>query len=59
MASNLIGWDLLYHSVENEILKKEDILVTLIHWILIKNGYRNIGLGTDIVSNQTYLFGNS
>lgn len=47
MASNLIGWELLYHSVENAIEKKEDILVVLIHWVLIKNGYKCIGLGTD------------
>lgn len=47
MASNLIGWELLYHSVENAIEKKEDILVVLIHWVLIKNGYKSIGLGSD------------
>lgn len=47
MASNLIGWELLYHSVENVIEKKEDILVVLIHWVLIKNGYKCIGLGGD------------
>lgn len=55
MASNLIGWELLYHSVENVIEKKEDILVTLIHWVLIKNEYKCIGLGTDTVSNRWFV----
>lgn len=56
MASNLIGWELLYHSIENVLEKKEDILVTLIHWVLIKNGYKCIGLGSDAVSNQVVSF---
>lgn len=51
MASNLVGWELLYHSVEYVIEKKEDVLIALIHWVLIKNGYKCIGVGSDTVSN--------
>ncbi|XP_014251779.1 proteasome inhibitor PI31 subunit [Cimex lectularius] len=43
--SDLFGWDLIYAVSENDIRKKEDVLTLVIHYVLIRNGYRCIGLG--------------
>ncbi|XP_023716810.1 proteasome inhibitor PI31 subunit isoform X2 [Cryptotermes secundus] len=45
MASAMFGWDWNYKLVENDITKKEDVLVALIHWYFIKFGFKCIGLG--------------
>ncbi|XP_069678551.1 proteasome inhibitor PI31 subunit-like [Periplaneta americana] len=45
MASLMFGWELSYKLVENEIGKKEDVLVALLHWYFVKCGFKCIGLG--------------
>ncbi|KAL0268103.1 UNVERIFIED_CONTAM: hypothetical protein PYX00_010174 [Menopon gallinae] len=45
MAVDLFGWELIYRSVENDLLKKEDLLVAFTHWFLIKSGFSCIGNG--------------
>jgi proteasome inhibitor subunit 1 (PI31) len=48
MASAMFGWDWSYKLVENDITKKEDVLVALIHWYFIKFGFKCIGLGDSV-----------
>jgi len=43
----VVGWELMFHSVAEDIKTKEDVLITLIHWVLIKSRFRCIGLGDD------------
>ncbi|XP_046734716.1 proteasome inhibitor PI31 subunit isoform X3 [Diprion similis] len=42
---NIFGFELLYKSVENQINKKDDVLITLVHWYFVKTGFRCIGTG--------------
>ncbi|KAL1139625.1 hypothetical protein AAG570_006605 [Ranatra chinensis] len=53
--SELFGWDLIYRVTEPDINKKEDVLLLLVHFQLIKNGYRCIGLGDEktLTGNET------
>ncbi|XP_013183925.1 proteasome inhibitor PI31 subunit [Amyelois transitella] len=46
-ADPLYGWDLTYKTVEKDIKKKSDVLVTFIHWNLTKRGFRTIGIGDE------------
>ncbi|BES87667.1 proteasome inhibitor [Nesidiocoris tenuis] len=41
------GWDLMYKVSENDLKKKEDVLTLVIHYVIIKNGFRCVGLGDD------------
>ncbi|XP_015524771.1 proteasome inhibitor PI31 subunit isoform X1 [Neodiprion lecontei] len=43
--SNIFGFELLYKSVENQINKKDDVLITLVHWYFVRTGFRCIGTG--------------
>ncbi|KAK6619643.1 hypothetical protein RUM43_012400 [Polyplax serrata] len=45
MADDYFGWDLTYKSVENDLRKKEDLLIAFTHWFIIKNGFSCIGNG--------------
>lgn len=45
--SDLFGWDLIYKVTESDLNKKEDVMTLLVHFVLIRNGYRCIGLGDD------------
>ncbi|PSN43741.1 Proteasome inhibitor PI31 subunit [Blattella germanica] len=45
MASNMYGWELTYKLAEKDIKKKEDVLVTLVHWYLIKHEFKCVGIG--------------
>lgn len=42
---NLFGWEMTFRSVKGDITKKEEILIAFVHWILIKKGFRCIGVG--------------
>ncbi|XP_012259462.2 proteasome inhibitor PI31 subunit [Athalia rosae] len=42
---DIFGYELLYKLVEKQIKKKDDVLITLVHWYLIKSGFRCIGTG--------------
>ncbi|XP_053688679.1 proteasome inhibitor PI31 subunit [Sabethes cyaneus] len=45
--SQFFGLELLYKTVENSIQTKSDVLITIVHWYLIKNSFRNVGIGDD------------
>ncbi|KAK9506841.1 hypothetical protein O3M35_008703 [Rhynocoris fuscipes] len=45
--SDVIGWNLIYKLSENDLKKKEDVLTLMIHFLLIKAGYKCVGLGDD------------
>ncbi|XP_014282723.1 proteasome inhibitor PI31 subunit [Halyomorpha halys] len=45
--SELFGWDLMYKVSEKDLKKKEDVITLFIHYLLIKAGYKCIGLGED------------
>ncbi|GLH14433.1 Proteasome inhibitor PI31 subunit [Gryllus bimaculatus] len=47
MASCMFGWDLIYKLAEKDINKKEDVLLLLVHWYLVKSGLKCVGLGDD------------
>lgn len=50
---SLFGWDLTYNSVKNDIKTKEDLLAVLIHWCLIKSGFRCVGVGESMESCES------
>lgn len=54
----VIGWELMFHSVQKDIKTKEDVLIVLIHWALIKSRFRCIGLGDDVSSLKHDVFYN-
>uniref|UniRef100_A0A069DYC4 Proteasome inhibitor PI31 subunit n=1 Tax=Panstrongylus megistus TaxID=65343 RepID=A0A069DYC4_9HEMI len=45
--SDIFGWDLIYTITVEDLQKKEDVLTLLIHFLMIKAGYKCIGLGDD------------
>ncbi|XP_058460411.1 proteasome inhibitor PI31 subunit [Malaya genurostris] len=48
MAENdYFGLELLFKSVEATIQTKSDVLIAVVHWYLIKNSFRNVGIGDD------------
>lgn len=49
----MFGWDLIYRASEHDLKKKEDVMMLLVHFTLIKNRYRCIGLGDDKVLNKS------
>ena len=50
MANTVIGFELLLHSVKQDIKKKEDILLLLVHHSLLKAGFKCTGNGETWVS---------
>lgn len=54
MAANtksVFGFELLQKLVDNDICKKEDVIILFVHWYIIKCGFKCLGYG-DSVSNQ-------
>ncbi|XP_076661453.1 proteasome inhibitor 31 kDa [Halictus rubicundus] len=47
------GFELLQALYDSQISKKEDVLILLVHWYLIKNSFRCIGLGDSKSYNET------
>lgn len=45
----LFGWDLTFKTVEKDIKQKSDVIVSFIHWNLTKRGFRNIGVGDEVL----------
>lgn len=48
MANALDGWALLYKTVEKDIETKSDILISVVHWQLLRIGMKCIGIGDDV-----------
>lgn len=42
------GFELMIKVADNQLTKKEDVIVLFTHWYLIKVGYRCIGLGDKV-----------
>lgn len=47
------GFELLQSLYDTQISKKEDVLILFVHWYLIKNSFRCIGLGYSKSYNET------
>ncbi|XP_044747738.1 proteasome inhibitor PI31 subunit [Coccinella septempunctata] len=45
MAENPFGWDLLFSGIKNDIRNNQDLLIGLVHYTLVSNGFNCIGLG--------------
>lgn len=45
--SDYFGFELVYKTLEGSIQAKSDVLIAVIHWYLLKNSFRNVGLGDD------------
>lgn len=48
MSNALDGWALLYKTVERDIQTKSDVLITVVHWQLLRVGMKCIGIGDDV-----------
>lgn len=48
MSNELHGWALLYKTVEKDIQAKSDVLITVVHWQLLRIGMKCIGIGDDV-----------
>jgi len=47
MAEAGFGWELFLRTVQEQATSKNDLLVAFIHFFLLKNNFRNIGIGDD------------
>ena len=47
MAS-AVGLELLYASIENQIRSQYDALVCCLHWNMIQNGFKCVGVGEEV-----------
>lgn len=46
----MIGWDLLFKLIENDLKTESDIIVAIAHWYLIKQaGFRCLGTGDEVI----------
>lgn len=43
----IFGWDLLYKFNEKIIRNKKDVIICLVHWTLIHQGFHSVGVGED------------
>ncbi|XP_012233225.1 proteasome inhibitor PI31 subunit [Linepithema humile] len=44
---NVFGFELLQKFHDNEIQKKEDVIILFVHWYLTKSGFKCIGIGDE------------
>ncbi|KAL3267247.1 hypothetical protein HHI36_011380 [Cryptolaemus montrouzieri] len=51
MADNPFGWDLLFSSIKNDVKSNQDLLVGLVHFALVSNGFKCVGLGESKILN--------
>ncbi len=56
MADNLYGWELLWSLVKNDVKKKEDVILLLIHHSLLKSDFKCAGLSENWVKFYNNLF---
>ncbi|XP_063700030.1 proteasome inhibitor PI31 subunit [Culicoides brevitarsis] len=47
MSDQIFGWELTYKSVESSLESSTDVIITFIHFILLKNKFKCIGIGDD------------
>lgn len=47
-VNNSFGFELLQKLYQDEIHKKDDLIILFIHWYLIKSGFRCIGIGDEV-----------
>lgn len=49
-VTEMIGWDLLFKLIENDLKTESDIIVAITHWYLIKQaGFRCLGTGDEVI----------
>lgn len=51
-VSATFGFEIIQKLYDNEIQKKEDVIILFIHWYLIKSGFRCIGIGNEVSLDQ-------
>ena len=51
--NNTFGFELMQSIYDNQIAKKEDVLILFVHWYLIKHGFRCLGLGDSKAFNDS------
>ncbi|XP_011170589.1 proteasome inhibitor PI31 subunit [Solenopsis invicta] len=50
-VNRVFGFELFQKLYHDEIQKKEDVIILLVHWYLVKSGFRCIGIGNETVSD--------
>lgn len=45
--SDIFGWDLLFKVTQPQIRNNQDVLICLVHWKLIHQGFKCVGVGED------------
>lgn len=53
MSANF-GIDLIFETQRGNIQGENDVLIVLIHWILCKNDFRNVGIGDNVSRIMSY-----
>lgn len=56
-VTEMIGWDLLFKLIENDLKTESDIIVAVAHWYLIKQaGFRCLGTGDEVIGSFSMMF---
>uniref|UniRef100_A0A336K604 Proteasome inhibitor PI31 subunit n=1 Tax=Culicoides sonorensis TaxID=179676 RepID=A0A336K604_CULSO len=54
MSDNLFGWELTFKSVESSLANnKTDVVIVFIHFVLLKNKFKCVGIGDDKTLSET------
>lgn len=51
--NDIFGWDLLYKVTQPQIRNNQDVVMCLVHWKLIHEGFRCVGVGEDTTQPNT------
>lgn len=46
--SQYFGWELLFATVENEVRSREELMVVVFHWLMIRENYLCLGTGNEV-----------
>ncbi|XP_015431377.1 PREDICTED: proteasome inhibitor PI31 subunit isoform X2 [Dufourea novaeangliae] len=52
-ANVMFGFEILQSLYDNQVTKKEDVLILFVHWYLIKNSFRCVGFGDSKAYNAS------
>ena len=52
VTNNVFGFELFQKLYHDDIHKKEDVIILFMHWYLTKSGFRCIGIGDDVSSDD-------